>query len=201
MGRRSTHTPEQLRQLILDAAQSIIETNGLAGLSAREIARRISYSPGTLYNSFENLDDLILTIEGRLLDGLVETLSALPQEGTPCEQVHRVANAYLSFAAHNPKLWSLISEHRVPGAQGVPASYRQKLEALVGMVEDALRPLAGERADEDIRRAALALWAGMHAIASLSAADKLSIIATGDAGALMDDLVGTYLDGFEAARR
>ena len=40
MGRRSTHTPDQLRQLILDAAEAIIETNGLAGLSAREIARR-----------------------------------------------------------------------------------------------------------------------------------------------------------------
>ncbi len=201
MGRRSLHTADELRELIIGASTELIQDAGLGGLSAREIARRINYSPGTLYNSFENLDDLILTIEGRLLDGLIETLSALPQEGTPREQVHRVANAYLSFAAHNPKLWSLISEHRVPASQGVPASYRQKLETLVGAVEDVLRPLAREREDEDIRRAALALWAGMHAIASLSAADKLSIIAAGDAGALMDDFVGTYLDGFEAALR
>ena len=41
MGRRSTHTPQQLRELILDAAQDIIEAQGIAGLSAREIARRI----------------------------------------------------------------------------------------------------------------------------------------------------------------
>ena len=38
MGRRSTHTPQQLRELILDAAQDIIQAQGLAGLSAREIA-------------------------------------------------------------------------------------------------------------------------------------------------------------------
>jgi len=52
MGRRSTHTPQQLRELILDAAQDIIQVQGLAGLSAREIARRIEYSPGTIYNMF-----------------------------------------------------------------------------------------------------------------------------------------------------
>ena len=75
MGRRSTHTPEQLRQLILDAAQSIIETNGLAGLSAREIARRIGYSPGTIYNVFQNLDDVVLHIEARVLDALDERLT------------------------------------------------------------------------------------------------------------------------------
>ena len=60
MGRRSTHSPQQLRELILDAAQEIIDVHGLAGLSAREIARRIGYSPGTIYNMFDNLDDCLL---------------------------------------------------------------------------------------------------------------------------------------------
>jgi hypothetical protein len=50
MGRRSVHSPEELRQLILDASQTIVERNGITGLSAREIARMIGYSPGTLYN-------------------------------------------------------------------------------------------------------------------------------------------------------
>ncbi len=201
MGRRSLHTADELRELIIVASTELIRDAGLGGLSAREIARRINYSPGTLYNSFENLDDLILTIEGRLLDGLIVTLSALPQGGTPRERVHRLADAYLAFAAHNPKLWSLIFEHRVPASSGVPTSYRQKLETLAGIVEDSLRPLARARADEDVGRAARGLWAGMHAIASLSATEKLSVIAAGDAAALMDDFVGTYLDGFEAARR
>ena len=75
MGRRSTHTPQQLRELILDAAQDIIEAQGLAGLSAREIARRIEYSPGTIYNMFENLDDVVLHVEARVLDALDQRLS------------------------------------------------------------------------------------------------------------------------------
>ncbi len=55
MGRRAVHSPEELRQLILDASRTIVETNGISGLSAREIARVIGYSPGTLYNIFETL--------------------------------------------------------------------------------------------------------------------------------------------------
>ena len=75
MGRRSTHTPQQLRELILDAAQEIIDVHGLAGLSAREIARRIGYSPGTIYNMFDNLDDVVRNVEARVLDALNQRLS------------------------------------------------------------------------------------------------------------------------------
>jgi AcrR family transcriptional regulator len=201
MGRRSLHTADELRELILGASTELIQEAGLGGLSAREIARRINYSPGTLYNSFENLDDLVLTIESRLLDDLLETLSAIPPGGTPREQVHKVARTYLSFAARNPKLWNLIFEHHLPASQSVPDAYRQKFEALMGKVEDALRPFGEGHGDEDIKRAARVLWAGMHGISSLSSADKLSIIAVDDAGVLMDNLVSTYLDGFEAAHR
>ena len=89
MGRRSTHTPQQLRELILDAAQEIIQVQGLAGLSAREIARRIEYSPGTIYNMFENLDDVVLHVEARVLEALDKRLSTLLQDGNPAGKVSR----------------------------------------------------------------------------------------------------------------
>lgn len=202
MGRRSLHTADELRELIIGASTALIEEAGLAGLSAREIARRINYSPGTLYNSFENLDDLVLTIEGRLLDGLMAALAALPpgKAGDPAARVHEIARCYLAFAAANPRLWSLLLEHSVPAARRVPDWYRQKLEALMGRIEDALLPLAAGLGPEDVRRAARVLWAGVHGLASLSATDKLAIISAEDARVLMDDLVGNYLIGFEAGR-
>ena len=87
MGRRSIHTAEELRELILKAATELIESDGLAGLSAREVARRIGYSPGTLYNVFDNLDDLVLTIEARLLDRLAARLAEVPSASSPQEQL------------------------------------------------------------------------------------------------------------------
>ena len=101
MGRRSTHTPQQLRELILDAAQDIIQAQGLAGLSAREVARRIEYSPGTIYNMFENLDDVVLHVEARVLDALDKRLSTVLADGIPTDRVGRLAQTYLAFTHEN----------------------------------------------------------------------------------------------------
>jgi AcrR family transcriptional regulator len=197
MGRRSTHTADQLRELIIKASTELIEEQGLAGLSARELARRIEYSPGTLYNIFENLDDLVLTIEGRLLDRLSQVLADVPQSNDPKERLLNLARAYLKFTHDNPKLWNLLFEHRLPAGGEVPAWYQQKLDGLLSQVEQTLAPLMTGSDAAELQRAARVLWSGVHGITSLSTADKLSIISTESAAPLVDDLVRTYLAGLQ----
>jgi AcrR family transcriptional regulator len=194
MGRRSIHTAEELRELILKAATELIEADGLAGLSAREIARRIGYSPGTLYNVFDNLDDLVLTIEARLLDRLAARLSEVPPSPSPQEHLQRLADVYITFTSQNPRLWNLLFEHHMPAGKDIPAWYRMKLDGLMARIEEALAPVMD--ADPAGRqRAARVLWAGVHGITSLSTADKLSNITSDAAGPLVQDLVSTYLAG------
>jgi len=196
MGRRSTHTPQQLRELILDAAQAIIDANGLAGLSAREIARRIGYSPGTIYNIFTNLDDVVLHVEARVLDALEKRLTEIPSDGGDGpRRVVQIAHVYLAFTQEKPRLWNLLFEHHLPAGTALPAWYQQKLEALMAHVERALGVHFAPGQEADRQRAARVLWAGVHGITSLSTADKLSVVTTESAGRLIDDLVGTYLRG------
>lgn len=200
MGRRSIHTAEELRELIIEAATGLIESDGLSGLSAREIARRINYSPGTIYNVFENLDDLVLTIESRLLDRLAARLADVSLIGDPREKVRRLAESYLDFTHENPKLWNLLFEHHLPTGREIPAAYQQKLASLMAFVEDALAPLVDPAEPETLKRAARVLWAGVHGITSLSTADKLSNVTTETARPLVDDLVSTYLAGLDRRR-
>lgn len=198
MGRRSVHTPDELREHILQAATELIASGGLAGLSAREVARRIGYSAGTIYNVFDNLDDLILTIEGRMLDALDEKLDALPATGSPRENVLQLAQAYLAFTHDNPKLWNLLFEHHLPPGTDVPPAYRAKLEGLLARIEKAMTPLFADTAESERKRAARVLWAGVHGITSLSTADKLSNVSTESAWPLIKDMVETYLTGLKA---
>ena len=196
MGRRSIHTPEQLRQLILDAAAAIIEAHGLAGLSAREIARRIGYSPGTIYNMFENLDDVVLNVEGRVLDQLDERLVAeLSKGGDQKALVQQLAQTYLAFTHERPKLWNLLFEHYMPAGTDTPPWYQEKLERLMGRVETAVAPLYPPDAVLERQRAARVLWAGVHGITSLSTANKLSNVTSEAAASLVTDLVSNYLAG------
>ncbi len=199
MGRRSTHTSQQLRELILDAAQEVIDAQGLAGLSAREVARRIGYSPGTIYNMFTNLDDVILNVEGRVLDALNERLSTVPDtEGGIDTRIARIAHVYLAFTREQPRLWNLLFEHHMPAGAELPGWYQQKLEGLMAHVERALAPHFAPGREADRHRAARVLWAGVHGITSLSTADKLSVVTAETAGRLVDDLVGTYVKGLRA---
>jgi AcrR family transcriptional regulator len=196
MGRRSSHTPQQLRALILDAAQEIIEAQGLAGLSAREIARRIGYSPGTIYNIFANLDDVVLNVEARVLDALDRRLSELHQRNDGINDgLTRIARAYLTFTQERPRLWNLLFEHHMPTGTELPAWYQQKLEGLTTQIERALAPHFPPGREAELQRASRVLWAGVHGITALSTAAKLSVVTTETAGRLIDDLIATYLAG------
>ncbi len=201
MGRRSSHTPQQLRELILDAARNIIETEGLAGLSAREIARRIGYSPGTIYNMYQNLDDVVLHVEAGVLDGLEARLAAVLTRAAGPDALPELAQAYLAFTQEKPKLWNLLFEHHLPAGVELPTWYQQKLEGLLARVEQSLAPLFPAGHEVDRQRAARVLWAGVHGITSLSTADKLSIVTTEAASRLIDDLVRTYLQGVKAKQQ
>lgn len=203
MGRRSTHTPQELRVLILDAAQEIIQAQGLAGLSAREVARRVGYSPGTIYNIFANLDDVVLNVEARVLDALDARLSDLQQGENAADardRLLRIAHAYLAFTQERPRLWNLLFEHHMPAGTELPAWYRQKLERLAGQIERALASLFPPGKEADCQRAARVLWAGVHGITSLATADKSSVVTTETAGRLVDDLIATFLAGLASRR-
>ena len=200
MGRRSEHSADSLRLLILEASEKIISTNGLSGLSAREVARSVGYSPGTIYNIFENLDDLILQVEGRMLDELDARLATLSTDKPADQRVLELAHAYLAFTTERPRLWNLLFEHHLPPTMPVPAWYQHKLDALMQRVEGSLQPLVSGADRAAVARAARVLWAGVHGITSLATADKLAIVTSETAVALVDDLVRNYLLGLERRR-
>lgn len=194
MGRRSTHTPEELRELILSAAEDIIEQGGLGELSAREVARRIDYSPGTLYNIFENLADLLLHVEARVLSRLDERLEQATAKTVGEEAIRRLAIAYLEFSHERPRLWNLLFEHHMPHSTTVPDWYSQRLNKPMSRLEHLIKQLGG--GDEAwSKRNAQGLWAALHGVASLSTTHKVGHITIECAKDVMNELVGNYLAG------
>lgn len=200
MARRSDHSQDALRLLILDAAEAILAAEGLSGLTAREIARRIGYSPGTIYNFFRNIDDVVLHVEARLLDRLLARLMEVPVAVPARERVHALASAYLAFTHDNPRLWGVLFEHYLPPGVAAPDWYLDKLQRLLTTVAEALAPYFARDEAGAAAHAARVLWASVHGIISLSLADKLAIVTTASAGRLIDDLLDTYLTGLETRR-
>ncbi len=197
MPRRPTLPPEELRERIVAVATQIIQERGLEAFTAREIARHIGYSPGTIYNVFRNLDAIILAIEGRMLERLEAKLREMPKNGDARAHLLEVADSYVTFTHDNPQLWNLLFEHRMTNGQKAPEEHQQRLDGLLQIIEEALGSFITDAEEGDLKRSARVLWASVHGITSLSTTDKLSNVTSDTAQPLVRDLVSTYLDGLE----
>ncbi len=199
MARRSAHTPEELRQCILDAAQSIITQEGLVGLTAREVARLIGYSPGTLYNIFENLDDVLLTLQTQMLSQLVDVMKAVPPGLTPQISIDILGQAYLDFALDNRRMWNLLFTHSLPEGKTAPPGLHDNINAVSGIVADLLKPLMPLAAKAEIEIAARALWSGVHGITAIAVTGKGPTLTSATAQRFVKQLTSTYTSGLTAA--
>ncbi len=97
------------KQAILDAAQEIVAEQGPEGLSMRELANRIEYSPSGLYEYFGSKEEIIgaLCMEG--LERLSAALRPSTQSDRPwAERLVENGMAYLDFATRNPQHYLLM---------------------------------------------------------------------------------------------
>lgn len=195
MGRRSAHTSDELRGLILSAARDIIETEGLTALSAREIARRIGYSAGTLYNIFDNLDDIRLTLQIDMLEDLSVKLSALKSNGDTKRLVSQTLKTYVEFTFANRQLWNLLFERREETAAIRPQASQASLERIATIVADALGAALPDVPHEQISHHARILCAGVHGITAVATTNRIPGINRETAILYVEKLGKTYLKG------
>lgn len=197
MARRSDHSREELREMTLAAAESIVAEQGYEGLSARKVASEIGYTVGTLYLVFENIDDLILHVNARTLDRLHSRMAELKASRLkPGDYLERLGEVYIRFADEDPHRWAMVFEHRLAEGREVPAWYHDKVMRMFAMVEAGLEPLAGQRSGDEITQAARALWGGVHGICILALSDTLGITGVDSVQHLTRSLIGNYLKGF-----
>lgn len=193
MGRRSQHSPDELRELILGAARRVIVELGFQELSAREIARVIGYAPGTLYNMFDNLDEILLRVEARILEELDEAVGRAMTGKKGAEAVRCFATTYVQFAYDNPQLWQLIQEHS-PTDRGVAAEwYLERLYAPLARLEPELGRLIGSSDADDIARLARLIWSSIHGIIQVATTPKFGTLPLATTMSMIETLVTRYV--------
>lgn len=197
MARRSDHSRDEIREMALSAAERIIVEHGHDGLTARKVAIEIGYTVGTLYLVFDNLDDLIIHINGRTLDRLNQRMAdGNTQNLTPVDRLIRLGQIYIHFAYRDPHRWSLIFKHPLSEDHTMPDWYAEKFMRVFAMVEESIRPLAPHRKKIEISRAASALWAGIYGICVLGITRKLRNVGEKSVQDLARSMIVNYLSGF-----
>ncbi|MEJ2457061.1 MAG: TetR/AcrR family transcriptional regulator [Novosphingobium sp.] len=161
MGRRSDHTREELRSLILEEGHCQLSEVGFARFSAREVAKRIGYSIGTVYNVFGSYDALLLALNGRTLDvwlAFLEERLARREEG----RLDAAIEAYFDFALGHRHAWTALYDFRLP--EGTPPSeeYRGKVEAITAVIMREIAAVLPPDAQGEALPLARSLLASVH---------------------------------------
>ncbi|MDA0662139.1 MAG: TetR-like C-terminal domain-containing protein [Proteobacteria bacterium] len=196
MGRRSDHSRDEIRRMALAAAQRRLESGGLPALTARSVADDIGYAVGTLYNLFDNLDMLVVHVNGATLDMLHDELAPTVTGKSPDSDLAAMLAAYLRFLTEKGHLWGALFEHRRPGDSApLPDWYLAKVARVLGVLESALRPLFPDDDAAGCAQAARVLWASLHGICSLGETGKLPIISAQSVADMANSLVENYVAG------
>lgn len=171
-----TKTPEQrsaLQQLILDAARELFVARGIEAVSMREIAKRVGYSPTTLYLYFQDKQHLLQTLCDHDFLTLAHELRALEQEDNPLAQIKALCQSYSRYAQLYPNQYRLmfmtpkfnISKDTTTLRHGNPE--QDAYAYLLAMVESAHQQQVFHPEAGDSNLIAQTLWAGIHGVCSL----------------------------------
>ncbi len=161
MGRRSDHSRAELERMILFEGHRQLAEVGFSRFSAREVAKRIGYSIGTLYNVFGSHDRLILAINTRTFrlwaDHLRERL-----DSSGGDRIRTLVEGYFSFARENPNLWMAIYDHRLPPDVAMPPEYEAERAELTEIVTKEVAEALPEPERAQAPRLARSLIATVH---------------------------------------
>jgi len=199
MARRADHSRDELERMVVDATRAIVEDAGISGVTVRAIAKRIGYSPGTLYNLFANVDEIVMALNEQTLTAMgVHVMAAVQGLSDPFQRVRAMGAAYVRFAQQNRAVWLAVFEHRRHPGAAVAESYLARVGGLLGIVERELAPLIGPTDAATLAASARALWAGVHGISVLDATDRSDLIGGLGATEMADLLIVNFVRGARA---
>jgi AcrR family transcriptional regulator len=155
-----------LRQRILDASEQLLETEGLAALSMREVARRSGVTHQAPYHHFADRESILAEL---VTSGFEEMARRLARANARFAEGDRLTVAvdgglaYVGFAIEHPGLFRIMFRSEVcdpvrfPAAQHAGDSAYRELEKMVTFIH-------GEAA---VAHQAPLYWAQVHGLASL----------------------------------
>lgn len=195
MARRSDHSRQELQALSIDVAYRRIDQFGLRDLSVRKVATDIGYSPGTIYNVFQNMDDLVMHVAARVLDEFYADADRNFVDRGALEGLHQLVEAYIEFAHQRANIWQTVVGYRLPDEATLPDFYVARVQRLLGLIIEGMSPFIGDRDTGGRLKCAITLWAATQGLVSMAARSKLHLIGQKDVVVMAKDLVTHYVEG------
>jgi AcrR family transcriptional regulator len=120
---RRAERRESTRAEILEAAWELARTEGLAGLSLRDVARKIGVQPPSLYWYFASKYAIY---EAMFVEGNRQLLARLAEQPWPHEPraiLRLCARVFVEFSAEDVQRYQLLFQRTIPNFEPSPEAY------------------------------------------------------------------------------
>lgn len=161
----TTQTGIASRQAVLAAAQQLIQEQGYAGLSMRELARRSGLAKATIYHHFQDKRDVLLSVFEHDIRTVAERIAeAAATPGSHAQRLRAVIAAYFAIQVERrmvilnairetvgleDQIWAIIRAHR-----------DDLLRPIMSILQDAIA--AGVARPVNVELAVMALFGMIH---------------------------------------
>jgi len=168
---RKEREREEMRDLILQAAQKLFLTQGFEKTSIRGIAEAIEYSPATIYLYYKDKNELLYSLHEAAFLKLMHEFREVGAIADPFERLTGLGNQYIKFAIENPELYDLmfIMDAPMEALECRDESWEDgklAFEALTTTIEGCIRG-GYFKETTDVQNAALTIWSFMHGLLSI----------------------------------
>ncbi len=199
---RKARQKQEVRDLIVAAAQKIFLREGRDGVSMRKIAREMEYSPTTIYHHFRDKGALLRCLLESYYEKLRDRMREIDRGTAGADgpeaalaAVRQYMRAYVELGLENPSYYRLAFVNR-PRAAGRPSLDPDSLgwavfSDMTKKVEACIRTGAFPEMDPPL--AAGVIWAVGHGATSLLL--SLPEVPWADRDGLIDRIMDSAIDG------
>ncbi len=118
------------RDDIVEAAWALVRVAGLAGLSLRDLARRVGITPPTVYAYFDSKNAIYDAMFGQAATQFAEASAEPFDSDDPREILDASVCRFFEFCTSDPVRYQLLFQRTLPGFKPSPESYAPAVRAL-----------------------------------------------------------------------
>lgn len=159
---------QQVSVALLNAAETVLDRDGTAGVTVRAVAHEAAVSPMSVYNRFGNKEGLIVALALRALEQLAEVID-VPEGPDPVERFRQSCRSYREFALDHPARYSLIFGAGSPledQSSEVAQSGRMVFGVLIGL----LRAMKHSATEQESAEDGQTVWSAIHGAVTIEQA-------------------------------
>ena len=191
---------ENIRELLLQTAQSLVEDKGAEYLTARKLSEASGCSVGTIYNQFASMDELFAALNIATLTDLQTAMKRVAVSPNAYKNLNAWLDSFVSFVLANPNRWFLLYNYHLRGGH-LSATYRQQIISLTQMWQKSFDAVYAHLNARKRRLARQVLWLSLFALSSFLTTKVIDNLSMVNKKNLCKLLLNTYLAGIAVLKK